>query len=72
MSFVSFMSSSTGRGLRILAGAGLIAGRIVAGGIGGVILAVIGIVPLAAGVLNVCLFAPLFGLNLNGHRRAAR
>jgi hypothetical protein len=64
------MSSSAGRGLRILAGGGLIAGGIVTGGTGGVILAVAGIVPLAAGVLNICLFGPLFGLTLKGQRHA--
>jgi hypothetical protein len=28
--------------------------------------------PEAAGVFNVCLFAPLFGLDLMGRKRAAR
>ena len=61
MSFVSFMRSSAGRGLRIAGGGALI----VAG------LAIVGVVPLAAGAFNVCLFAPLFGLDFMGHKRAA-
>jgi hypothetical protein len=36
------------------------------GGTGGVILAVVGAVPLLAGAVDVCLFAPLFGGPLKG------
>jgi hypothetical protein len=71
MSFVSFMRSGRGRGLRIVAGGALIAGGIAIGGSGGIIVAVVGLVPLAAGAVNVCLFAPLFGLDFMGRKRAA-
>ena len=67
MGFAQFMSSGLGRGLRIVAGIILIAvGLAVVGGTGGIVLAVIGLVPLLAGVLDVCLFAPLFGAPLKG------
>ena len=67
MGFAQFMSSGLGRGLRIVAGIILIAvGLAVVGGIGGIVLAVVGLVPLLAGVLDVCLFAPLFGAPLKG------
>lgn len=68
MSFVSFMSVP-GRGLRIVAGAALIGGGIALGGAAGTIMMVVGIVPLAAGVFNVCLFAPLFGVDFVGRPR---
>ena len=71
MSFVSFMRSSAGRGLRIAGGGALIVAGIAIGGTGGTILAIVGVVPLAAGAFNVCLFAPLFGLDFTGHKRAA-
>jgi hypothetical protein len=71
MSFVSFMRSGMGRGLRIVAGGALIAGGIAIGGSGGIIVAVVGLVPLAAGAVNVCVFAPLFGLDFMGRKRAA-
>lgn len=38
-----------------------------AGGSGGVVLAVVGLVPLAAGTFGLCLLDPLFGVSLN-HR----
>ncbi len=67
MSFAKFMSSGLGRGLRIVAGLTLIMiGLFSVGGTGGILLAVVGVVPLAAGVLDVCLFAPLFGGPLKG------
>lgn len=65
MSFVNFMRSSGGRGLRIVAGLALIAlGLLVVEGTGGTILAVVGLVPLAAGIFNFCLFGPVFGVDL--------
>ncbi|WP_300008171.1 YgaP-like transmembrane domain [Pseudonocardia sp.] len=70
MGFVGFMSSAAGRLTRILAGIVLIVvGLAVVGGIGGVVLAVVGLVPLAAGVFNFCLLGPLFGVGLRGGSR---
>lgn len=67
MGFAKFMSSGLGRGLRIVVGLALIAiGLVSVGGTGGLILALVGIVPLLAGVFDVCLFAPLFGAPLKG------
>jgi len=71
MSFVSFMRSSAGRRLRIAGGGALIVAGLAIGGTGMTILAIVGVVPLAAGAFNVCLFAPLFGLDFMGHKRAA-
>ncbi len=62
MGFARFMSSTAGRLLRIVAGIVLIiVGLAVVHGTGGIILAIIGLVPLIAGIANVCVFAPLFG-----------
>jgi hypothetical protein len=67
MGFAKFMSSGLGRGLRIVAGLALIViGLFSIGGTGGSLLAVVGAVPLFAGMLDVCLFAPLFGGPLKG------
>ena len=67
MGFAKFMSSGLGRGVRIVVGLALIViGLFSLGGTGGIILAVVGAVPLLAGVLDVCLFAPLFGGPLKG------
>lgn len=71
MAFVSFMQSSAGRGLRIIAGAAIIAGGIAVGGVGGIVLVLVGLVPLAAGIFKLCLFAPLLGLTLKGGERRA-
>ncbi len=62
MGFARFMSSAAGRLLRIVAGIVLIiVGLAVVHGTGGIILAIVGLVPLVAGIANVCVFAPLFG-----------
>ena len=59
MTMVRLMNSPAGRAGRGLAGAALIAGGIVIGGYAGLVLAIVGLVPLAAGGLGVCLAAPL-------------
>ena len=62
MGFARFMSSLVGRLLRIVAGIALIVvGPAVVRGTGGIILAIVGLVPLVAGISHVCVFAPLFG-----------
>jgi hypothetical protein len=61
------MASITGRLLRIVAGIALIAvGLLVLEGTAGIIVAVVGVVPLLAGLFDFCLFAPLFGSSLSG------
>ena len=61
MGFARFMSSLTGRLLRIVAGIALIfIGFVTVQGTGGIILAIVGLVVLAAGSFNFCIFAPLF------------
>lgn len=65
--FVAFMASTTGRIVRAVAGILLIAwGLLGLGGATGVVVAVIGALPLAAGVFDFCVFAPLFGAPLSG------
>ena len=65
--FVKFMASTTGRVTRIVAGIALIAwGLFGLAGTAGIIVAVIGAVPLLAGLFDVCVFAPLFGNPFNG------
>ena len=65
MGFTTFMASTAGRAVRVIAGAALIAVGGLLGG-GWWALAVVGLVPLAAGALDVCLFNVLFGQPLSG------
>jgi hypothetical protein len=66
---VAFLASGTGRVARIVAGAALVlAGLLAVGGTAGTVLAVVGLIPLAAGTFDFCLFAPLFGAPLSGAR----
>ena len=60
MRIVQLMNSTAGRTGRALAGLVLIAAGVATGGTGGVVLAVAGLVPLAAGTFGRCLAAPLF------------
>ena len=39
------------------------------GGTAGIVMAIVGLVPLAAGAANVCLFGPLLGSDLHGTAR---
>jgi hypothetical protein len=65
--FVSFMASTTGRIVRIVAGLALVAwGWTGLNGTTGIIVAVVGLVPLLAGLFDFCVFAPLFGAPLSG------
>jgi hypothetical protein len=65
--FISFMASGTGRVIRIVAGIMLIAwGLLGLTGTGGLVVAVIGLLPLIAGLFDFCVFAPLFGNPLSG------
>ncbi|MCX7623447.1 MAG: DUF2892 domain-containing protein [Thermomicrobium sp.] len=65
--FVTFMASGAGRFLRIVAGLVLILlGLLVVRGTWGWVLAVIGLVPLAAGIFDFCLFGPVFGAGFWG------
>lgn len=73
MGFVEFMRGSAGRLLRIVAGGALIgAGLGAIRGTAGIIVAIIGVVPLLAGIFNFCLFGPLFGVDLWGRVRGGR
>lgn len=65
--FTKFMASTTGRIIRIVAGLALIAwGLLGLTGTTGIIVAVIGALPLLAGVFDFCIFAPLFGDPFSG------
>lgn len=71
--FAQLMASRLGRGLRIVVGLALIGwGWSMWGVTAGYVLIVAGLIPLAAGLLDICLIAPLFGSPLSGEKiRAA-
>ncbi len=67
MALIDFLASGTGRVVRIVAGLILVAlGLLVVKDTGGIVLAVIGLVPLLAGIFDFCVFAPLFGASFWG------
>jgi Inner membrane protein YgaP-like, transmembrane domain len=65
MSIVSFLEGTLGRIVRATAGVVLITLGLALGG-WWAILAVVGVAPLAAGLFNFCLLAPLFHHPLRG------
>ena len=72
MGFVKFMASTAGRVLRAVAGLVLVyVGYFVIKGIGGDILALVGIVPFAAGVFDFC-FLAIISLNRSKSESEAR
>lgn len=69
-----FLASTNGRIVRIVAGLVLIALGIwiAESTIWTWVLIIVGLVPLVAGAIDVCVFAPLFGLPFGGDRLRAR
>ena len=66
MGFVKFMASTSGRLLRAVAGIALIAIGYGMHSPGGTVIAIVGLLPLAAGAFDFCVFAPLLGAPLSG------
>lgn len=65
--FIAFMASTAGRIVRIVAGLAIILwGWLGMGDTTGLIVAVVGALPLLAGLFDFCVFAPLFGCPLSG------
>jgi hypothetical protein len=61
MAFVAWMSNPAGRILRIVAGLILIGVGLYFQGFWGYVVAIVGAVPILAGVFNFCLIGPLLG-----------
>lgn len=66
--FFRFMVSPAGRSTRVAGGIVLIVAGILVGGLVGVIIALVGLVPLIAGSVDVCVFAPPLGYPFSGSR----
>ena len=67
--FARFINSPAGRVVRVVAGIALIGwGYLNLGSTIGIILIVVGLVPLAAGALNLCLISALLGGPISGAR----
>lgn len=73
MKFVEFMISSAGRLLRVIAGAVIIwlALRLLTPP-WSIAVALVGLVPIAAGAFNFCFLGPLFGADFWGRPKSAR
>ena len=71
--FFRFIAGPAGRLIRIIAGVALIViGLWLVQDVVGWILAIIGLVPLLAGLFDRCVFAPLLGLPFDGPRLRSR
>jgi hypothetical protein len=67
VALLELLGSQAGRGVRIVAGLALVTTGIAMGG-GWLALAVVGMLPLVAGVFDVCVLGPLFRLPFGGRR----
>lgn len=74
MAFAQFMNSTFGRWARIIVGLAMIAGGpVFLGGGAGIAIAAVGLVPLAAGLFDFCLLAPILSVPWSGRKiRAMR
>ena len=68
MKFFKFMAGSTGRILRIIAGAALIAIGFAFKSPIGFAMVFVGALPLLSGIFDVCIFAPLFRMPFTGKK----
>jgi hypothetical protein len=67
MAFAQLMNSTGGRILRIVVGLALVGiGLLAVQGPAGIAAAIVGAVPLAAGVLDFCLLAPILSVPWSG------
>lgn len=62
----AFLAGPIGRGARIVVGAVLVVVGLLVGGIGGTIVALVGLVPIALGVTNRCLISRIIGAPWRG------
>jgi hypothetical protein len=70
---IKFLASPAGRIVRVVAGIALVLWGILGlSGTVGIIVAVVGAVPLLAGLFDFCVFAPLFGAPLSGSKIRAQ
>ena len=73
MNIVKLMTSPFGRGLRILLGlVVIVVGLSIVGGTLGTILALVGIVPIAGGVLDFCIISAVLGYGFKGSEARAK
>lgn len=71
--FIGFMQSNDGRVVRVALGIVLLVfGAVALQPPVGYIVMFVGLVPLAAGLMGICLVGPLFGYTLTGDRRVHR
>ncbi len=66
MGFARFMASPFGRGGRIVLGLGLIALGFVLGDVIGLVIAIVGLLPLTLGIINGCILAPFLKVPFKG------
>lgn len=70
MAFAEWMAKPAGRILRIAAGLVLIGVGLYVQGVLGILIAIVGVVPVLAGVFNFCLIAPFLGVPFRGRSLA--
>jgi DUF2892 family protein len=68
MRFARWMASSRGRWPRVIVGLLLIAFGIYLQSPWGILISIIGVVPLGSGIDNFCLLGPAFGGGVDGRR----
>lgn len=66
MIFFQIMNSLFGRALRMFLGTLLAWYGAQIGGVLGIIMMIVGLIPFLAGLFNLCLIAPLFGYPISG------
>lgn len=70
--FARFINTPVGRIARVVVGAGLIWwGSTRLGGAMGIVVIIVGLVPLVAGLFNLCLISALLGGPISGRRMAS-
>lgn len=73
MSFVRFMTSTAGRLARVVLGLVIIAlGQFVVQGTPGLIMTIVGLIPIAGGLLDFCVIGAVLGYPFKGSEARAK
>lgn len=67
--FARVVNTTAGRWVRIIAGLGLVVwGYLQGATTGGIVLVVVGLIPLVAGIFNLCIVSALLGGTIDGSK----
>jgi len=63
---IEFLATDSGRWIRLIAGLVMVVGGVLYATTAGLVIALLGLIPIAAAAMDLCLLAPLVGKPMHG------